>query len=116
MDYISEAEALSYIYDDVDYGDTEELRKEIKNRNTRLEKRYNLAKDKKVGETFKCAYCGKEHIKKQYSQVFCPPLKRGKSKQYKCKDKYWNSVDSSRWRNQIPENRDEYFYYTSTEY
>lgn len=102
MDYITEAEALSDIYENAE-NDLDDLRDAIMNRNAKFKKAYNLAKSKKVGETFKCAYCGKEHIKKQYSQAFCSPIKKGNKKISRCKDKYWNSVDETRWRNQLPE-------------
>jgi len=44
-------------------------------------KAYERNKAAKVGETIKCACCGKEFVKKQYSQAFCCG---------KCKDRYWN--------------------------
>ena len=44
-------------------------------------KAYEQNKAAKVGETIRCACCGKEFVKKQYSQAFCCG---------KCKDKYWN--------------------------
>ena len=44
-------------------------------------KAYEQNKAAKVGETIKCACCGKKFVKKQYSQAFCCG---------KCKDKYWN--------------------------
>lgn len=102
MDYVTEAEALSDIYEN-SYNDIEDLKDAIGNRNVKLRKAYDLAKSKKVGETFKCAYCGKEHIKKQYSQAFCSPVKKSSKKTSRCKDKYWNSIDERRWRRQLPD-------------
>lgn len=42
---------------------------------------YEQNKSAKVGETIRCACCGKEFVKKQYSQAFCCG---------ECKDKFWN--------------------------
>lgn len=43
-----------------------------------------------VGEKINCATCGKVVLKKHYQQKFCPPIKRGKRKSYRCKDRYHN--------------------------
>ena len=103
MEYITEAEALTDIYEDYDYEYfLGELKESIHNRNARFLRNYKIAKAKKVSEKFKCAYCGKEHTKIQYAQAFCPPIKKGKSKKSKCKDKFWNSVDETRWRQPLP--------------
>lgn len=98
---MTEGQRLSEIYDDIDYYD---ICDEIKDRNIKLQKSYSIAKSKKVNEDFNCAYCGKKHKKKQYSQAFCPPAKKGQRKISKCKDKFWNSVDDRRWRNHIQQN------------
>lgn len=42
---------------------------------------YEENKAAKVGETIRCAVCGTEFTKKQYSQAFCCSV---------CKDKFWN--------------------------
>lgn len=43
-----------------------------------------------VGATIECACCGRKVVKKHYQQKFCPPTGKGKSKRYKCKDRYHN--------------------------
>jgi hypothetical protein len=97
----TEAEHLTDILEEGDFDNSFSvfddycLMRSISKRNKRLLEQYHLAKSKKVGETFKCAYCGKKHVKKQYTQAFCPP---NKAKQSKCKDMFHNSVDESRWR------------------
>lgn len=42
---------------------------------------YKVNKEAKVGEIIVCPVCGREFVKKQYSQVFCCG---------ECKDKFWN--------------------------
>lgn len=43
-----------------------------------------------MGATIECACCGRKVVKKHYQQKFCPPTGKGKSKRYRCKDKYHN--------------------------
>ena len=45
--------------------------------------KYEENKAAKVGSTIICPTCGKEFVKKQYSQAFCC---------LQCKDKYWNTM------------------------
>lgn len=45
--------------------------------------KYEENKAAKVGSTITCPTCGKEFVKKQYSQAFCC---------LQCKDKYWNTI------------------------
>ena len=77
MQYVSEAEALSDILEN---GDLYSFREMVSDRNDQLKAKYKRAKDKKVNEKFNCAYCNKENTKKQYSQAFCPPIKRNNKK------------------------------------
>ena len=48
----------------------------------------------KIGEEIICPFCGSSHIKKSYQSVFCK-TKGGT----KCKDNYWNNVDSNKRNN-----------------
>lgn len=45
--------------------------------------KYEENKATKVGSTIICPTCGKEFVKKQYSQAFCSRP---------CKDKFWNDI------------------------
>ena len=94
-DYDSYSVTCDEDNDDTDNNIKDKFYTYIKGRNSILLDRYHLAKSKKVGETFKCAFCSKEHIKKQYSQAFCPKNKRN---QRVCKNKFHNSIDESMWR------------------
>jgi len=49
--------------------------------------RYFIAQKAAIGSKIKCAYCSKIIIKKHYRQRFCNT---------KCKNKYWNFIDSVR--------------------
>lgn len=104
----TESECLTDIYEDgedLHIGDSYYFFNTIKKRIEKLNNNYNIASKKKLGEIMNCAYCGKELIKTQYSQKFCPPIKitmnkkLGKVKKiYKCKDRFHNSVDITRWK------------------
>ena len=78
--------------------DVEELLEGIRDRNRLMIIRYNIAKDKEIGETIKCACCGKDVVKKTKAQAFCNKTKKGSS----CKDIFHNSVNENRWRRTIP--------------
>lgn len=56
------------------------------------EQQYQSNKNAKVGETIVCPMCGKEFVKKQYSQAFCCGT---------CKDAYWNESNGSRRKQKI---------------
>lgn len=60
----------------------------------KIEERYKLNKDSKVGENLICPSCGSDFKKDNYQQAFC----KTKAKT-KCKDKYWNTVDPSKKNN-----------------
>lgn len=86
----------------------EELRRRDeyhRNNKTKMRRLYMANKEAMVGCAIQCSYCGKLIIKKQYSQVFCSPIKTKNSKKSTCKDKYWNYVDEKRnertkdWKN-----------------
>ena len=53
-----------------------------------------LCSNAKIGEEIVCPSCGAVHVKKSYQSVFCK-TKGGT----KCKDNYWNNVDSSKRNN-----------------
>ena len=65
---------------------------------TRLKTRYKERKagSVPVGKEFRCVYCNKPQAKKHPAQLFCSPIKRGNKKIYRCKDRYWNTVEDSR--------------------
>lgn len=48
----------------------------------------------KIGENISCPSCGTEFVKKSYQSVFCKSKKGTK-----CKDNFWNNVDSSKRNN-----------------
>jgi hypothetical protein len=52
-----------------------------------MKKRYDLNKAAKVGQMICCPVCGKEFIKKQYSQAFCC---------LGCKDRYHNTIKGNK--------------------
>lgn len=88
-DYISEGYALNEIEESrMTYRqeDTDELVKEAT-------ARYKKAAAAKLGDIIKCACCSNTLTKKHYQQKFCPG-KKGKAS--KCKDIYWNTVDTKR--------------------
>jgi hypothetical protein len=61
-----------------------------KNKKKLIEARQKCV-DANIGETIVCPSCNTPHIKKSYQSVFC------KSKGgTKCKDNYWNNVDTSK--------------------
>lgn len=86
-DYVSEAEALSDRYDDIednDYISKEEVLEEIE----KDEIRYIKNKESKVGSIIKCAnaLCKRNFKKKSYQQAFCCK---------KCKNQFWNRRSSN---------------------
>lgn len=60
----------------------------------KLKAKYELAKEKKVGEEATCPSCGTKFIKTNYQQVFCKS-KNGTV----CKDYYWNNVTPTKRNN-----------------
>lgn len=61
-----------------------------------MREKYIINKECIVGEEIKCVVCNKLFKKKTKQQVFCGG--RGNTK---CKDKYWNTVDTKKRNNTI---------------
>ena len=51
---------------------------------------YEVAKESKVGARIHCPGCGRELVKKSYQHKFHGT---------KCKDRYWNTIDSRKRNN-----------------
>jgi len=81
---MTEAEALSEIYDDY-LPDADEFYKEVKSELKMDARVYAINKKAKVGTVCKCAgpKCNHSFVKKSYQQAFC---------RTKCKDQFWNRV------------------------
>ena len=60
----------------------------------KIKDRYTINKSAKVGDTCTCPSCGSTFIKSSYQQAFCK-TKGGTV----CKDKYWNTVISTKRNN-----------------
>jgi hypothetical protein len=56
---------------------------------------YDIAKAAKVGDMIACPNCRKMHKKTTYHKIFCNNQKTHPGKR-SCKDRYWNTVDSTR--------------------
>lgn len=58
-----------------------------------MEARYAHATTAKVGAQIQCPTCGTHMTKRSYQHKFC----KGKGRnRYKCKDRYWDTVDDTR--------------------
>lgn len=72
--------------------DNDSLRKDLEQQAdlSHMVDRFRENSRAQVGATIECACCGRKVVKKHYQQKFCPPTGKGKSKRYKCKDRYHN--------------------------
>jgi hypothetical protein len=70
----------------------EEFEQKYDGRKKNLERRYQIARNAKVGSTISCPVCSRSIVKTTYHKVFCSNNKtlRGRSS---CKDQYWNFVN-----------------------
>lgn len=93
---ITEAEYIADILENS--NDINDFWNEVKDRNNKMINLYNITRDTKVGDYFTCPTRRNKVKKKYYQQCFCPPITKGKKKTYKCKDRYHNSTNISRWR------------------
>ncbi len=58
--------------------------------------RYKANKEAKVGTMIRCANCGARIVKTTYHKQFCTNGKTKKDRKSSCKDRYWNTVDTTR--------------------
>ena len=91
MEYMTEAQALSEIYDDERQDDFDEFYKQLGKTVSKYKARYLFAKQAKVRDKIPCPVCGRVTVKTSYQMAFCSNAGRGN-----CKDKYWNTVDDQR--------------------
>lgn len=59
-------------------------------------KQYELNKMAAMRSTICCATCGKPVTKNHPAQAFCPPVRNGKSRKSRCKDRFHNMSNPSR--------------------
>jgi len=86
----TEAECLEDSFDiGEDKDDFQRPSFKLRNIISMYKARYNSATKAKVGFSISCPRCGKKIIKNTYNKRFCSS---------KCKDKYWNTVEPSRFR------------------
>lgn len=56
-----------------------------------LQRRYDAARQAKVGSEIRCPVCDKAVTKTAYQKVFCTSVGPGN-----CKDRFWNTTDETR--------------------